>query len=63
MKKDPNLKFKISLLGMLVASLVPLVYKNMNITDSVTMEVLAIIASLATVFSGLHVLDKRMNGK
>ncbi len=62
--QDPRFtsrKLIISVLATIIACILPIIYKHMNIGDSVTMAVLGIVSALAIGYGGLNILDKKIN--
>ncbi len=54
-------KFWISILATALSCGLPLLYKHLEISDTITISVLGIVSALALGYGGLNLMDKKIS--
>ncbi len=54
-------KFWISMLATIVSCGIPVIYKHLEISDTITISVLGIVSALALGYGGLNLIDKKLS--
>lgn len=61
--KFKSRKLIVAFIAMIVSIIVPVLYHKLEMSESLTMVVLGVVASVGAVYGGLNVLDTKFGKK